>query len=50
MIWVKFIVFAAVIVVAAYFLAKYGDVIAVRTGLSGYVHWRPFAGRRYISA
>lgn len=35
MIWVKFILFAAVIVVAAYFLAKYGDVIAVRTGLSG---------------
>ena len=35
MIWVKFIVLAAVIVVAANFLAKYGDVIAVRTGLGG---------------
>jgi len=35
MIWVKFIALAAVIVVAANFLAKYGDVIAVRTGLGG---------------
>ena len=35
MIWIKFIALAAVIVVAANFLAKYGDVIAVRTGLGG---------------
>lgn len=35
MIWVEFIVLAAVIVVAANFLAKYGDVIAIRTGLGG---------------
>ncbi len=35
MIWVKFIALAAVIVVAANFLAKYGDVIAIRTGLGG---------------
>jgi cation:H+ antiporter len=35
MIWLQFILLAAVIVVAAYFLAKYGDVIAVRTGLGG---------------
>lgn len=35
MIWVEFIVLAIVIVVAANFLAKCGDVIAVRTGLGG---------------
>jgi cation:H+ antiporter len=35
MIWVQFILLAAVIVVAANFLAKYGDVIAIRTGLGG---------------
>ncbi len=35
MVWFQFILSAAVIVVAAYFLAKYGDVIAIRTGLGG---------------
>jgi hypothetical protein len=31
MVWVKFILAAAVIVFAANYLAKYGDIIAVRT-------------------
>ncbi len=35
MVWVQFLFSAVVIVVAAYFLAKYGDVIAIRTGLGG---------------
>ena len=35
MIWIKFILFTAVIVVAANFLAKYGNVIAIRTRLGG---------------
>lgn len=35
MAWVQFVLSAVVIVVAAYFLAKYGDVIAIRTGLGG---------------
>lgn len=35
MIWLQFVALAAVIVVAANFLAKYGDVIAIRTGLGG---------------
>jgi len=35
MVWVQFVLSALVIVVAAYFLAKYGDVIAIRTGLGG---------------
>jgi cation:H+ antiporter len=35
MIWVEFIVSAAVIVLAATQLAKYGDIIAVRTKLGG---------------
>lgn len=35
MVWIQFILSAAVIVGAAYFLAKYGDVIAIRTGLGG---------------
>ena len=35
MIWIQFIFLAAVIVVAANFLAKFGDVIAIRTGLGG---------------
>lgn len=35
MVWVQFALTAAAIVVAAYFLAKYGDVIAIRTGLGG---------------
>ncbi|GAP17354.1 sodium:calcium antiporter [Levilinea saccharolytica] len=35
MVWIKFIVTAALIVLAANQLAKYGDVIAIRTRLSG---------------
>jgi len=35
MVWVQFLLSAVVIVFAAYFLAKYGDVIAIRTGLGG---------------
>ncbi len=35
MVWVQFVLTALAIVVAAYFLAKYGDVIAIRTGLGG---------------
>ncbi len=35
MVWIKFIISAALIVVAANYLAKYGDVIAVRTKLGG---------------
>lgn len=35
MIWVTFILWAAVIVLAAIKLAEYGDVIALRTGLGG---------------
>lgn len=35
MIWVEFIISAAVIVIAATQLAKYGDVIAVRTRMGG---------------
>ncbi len=36
MVWVIFILTALVVVVAAIKLAQYGDVIAVRTGLSGF--------------
>ncbi len=35
MVWVKFILSAVLIVIAANYLAKYGDVIAVRTRLGG---------------
>lgn len=35
MVWIKFILSAVIIVIAANFLAKYGDVIAVRTKLGG---------------
>jgi cation:H+ antiporter len=35
MVWVQFVVCAALIVVAAMQLAKYGDVIAERTGMGG---------------
>ena len=35
MVWVKFIASAVVIVVAANFLAKYGDALAIRTKLGG---------------
>jgi cation:H+ antiporter len=35
MVWLEFIVSAALIVLAATQLAKYGDVIAIRTGLGG---------------
>lgn len=37
MIWLQFLVAAAVVVVVARKLAEYGDVIAVRTGLGGLV-------------
>ena len=33
--WILFLVSSAAVVVAAYQLAKYGDVISVRTGLGG---------------
>ncbi len=36
MVWVQFFLAAVVVVVAAIQLAKYGDIIAVRTGLSGF--------------
>jgi len=35
MIWIKFVITAAIVVVAAIKLAEYGDVIAVRTKLGG---------------
>lgn len=35
MVWVKFIVASAIIVVTANFLAKYGDALAIRTKLGG---------------
>jgi cation:H+ antiporter len=35
MIWIQFVISAALIVYAAIKLAEYGDIIAVRTGLSG---------------
>ena len=35
MVWVTFVLSALVIVIAAYYLAKYGDVIAIRTRLGG---------------
>lgn len=35
MVWVQFLVSAALMVLAAIFLARYGDVIALRTGLGG---------------
>jgi cation:H+ antiporter len=35
MVWVQFFISAAVVVVAANYLAKYGDIIAVRTKLGG---------------
>lgn len=35
MIWIKFAITAAIVVVAAIKLAEYGDVIAVRTKLGG---------------
>jgi cation:H+ antiporter len=35
MVWLEFVISAALIVLAATQLAKYGDVIAVRTGLGG---------------
>src|SRR5512139_2620308 len=34
-IWLQFLISAALIVLAATQLAKYGDVIAIRTGLGG---------------
>lgn len=35
MAWVEFVISAALIVVAANYLAKYGDTIAIRTGMGG---------------
>ncbi len=35
MIWLQFALTALIIVYAAYKLAEYGDVIAIRTGLGG---------------
>ena len=35
MVWIEFILSAAVITFAAMQLAKYGDVIGLRTGLGG---------------
>src|SRR5690554_2674772 len=35
MIWLEFFISTAVLVIAAYYLANYGDVISVRTGLGG---------------
>ena len=35
MIWIKFFISAALIVLAATQLAKYGDIIAIRTRLGG---------------
>jgi len=35
MIWLEFFISTAVLVIAAYYLANYGDVISLRTGLGG---------------
>ena len=35
MVWIKFFISAALIVLAATQLAKYGDIIAIRTRLGG---------------
>ncbi len=45
MIWLQFIVSAAVVVVAAHFLAQHGDIIAVRTKLGGL-----FVGTVFLAA
>ncbi|MBX3056568.1 MAG: sodium:calcium antiporter [Anaerolineae bacterium] len=45
MIWLQFILSAAVVVVAAHFLAQYGDIIAVRTKLGGL-----FVGTVFLAA
>jgi len=45
MVWIKFLFFAAIVVVAAVKLAEYGDVIAVRTKLGGL-----FVGTIFLAA
>ena len=45
MVWIKFIFFAAIVVIAAVKLAEYGDVIAVRTKLGGL-----FVGTIFLAA
>jgi cation:H+ antiporter len=45
MAWIKFIIFAAIVVIAAVKLAEYGDVIAVRTKLGGL-----FVGTIFLAA
>ena len=45
MVWIKFLFFAAIVVIAAVKLAEYGDVIAVRTKLGGL-----FVGTIFLAA
>lgn len=45
MIWLQFIISAAVVVIAAHFLAQHGDIIAVRTKLGGL-----FVGTVFLAA
>lgn len=45
MVWIKFVFFAAIVVIAAVKLAEYGDVIAVRTKLGGL-----FVGTIFLAA
>ncbi|PID86840.1 MAG: hypothetical protein CSB13_02515 [Chloroflexi bacterium] len=45
MVWIKFVFFAAVVVITAVKLAEYGDVIAVRTKLGGL-----FVGTIFLAA
>ena len=45
MVWLKFLFFAAIVVIAAVKLAEYGDVIAVRTKLGGL-----FVGTIFLAA
>ncbi len=45
MVWIKFIFFAAIVVIAAVKLAEYGDIIAVRTKLGGL-----FVGTIFLAA
>lgn len=45
MIWLQFVLSAAVVVIAANYLAKYGDIIAVRTKLGGL-----FVGTIFLAA
>lgn len=45
MVWIKFLFFAAIVVIAAVKIAEYGDVIAVRTKLGGL-----FVGTIFLAA